>query len=340
MEELIRGPFARALEAGRPRYNALFAQARQATPRLEPAAFADFLRSIVAPIIDAVAQAAPGKVHEASDALYEMALDLVARDFPTRYPLVVEGWRRLLGGLPWHLAAAPGLFAGSATNALYNLSVVPGARPGEWIESLRGLGEVCDNPATLLEAGKVAAWRAGLAHYREGALDTCARLDPMLACGALGIADPGADPPLGKILEGLHANPWARPEDLLRPPARQPDLDVVARVGGFRGFGGPFLRPPTVACSGGTFYVSDGEACWCLLADAFGATLHRVGEGLPSPSEGPEPHFRVERGGKVSHGRHTQTFAGLEGWTSLAATPTTLAATVPLSHLVFLIACR
>lgn len=340
MEELIRGPFAQALDAGRPRYNALFAQARQAAPRLEPAAFAGFLRETVAPIVDAVAQAAPGKVQETSDALYEMAIELVAHDFPTRYPAILEGWHRLLGGLPRHLAAAPGLFAGSVTNALYNLSVAPGARPQEWVAGIRGLGEMCDNPTTLLEAGKVAAWRAGLAHYRESALDACARLDPMLASGALGIGDPGEDPPLGRILEGLRANPWARPEDLLRPPAREPDLDVAARVGGFRGFGGPFLRPPTVASSGGTLYVSDGEACWCLTADAFGATLHRAGEKLPSPGDGHEPHFRVERNGKVSRGPHTQTFAGLEGWTSLAATPSTLAATIPLSHLVFLIALR
>jgi hypothetical protein len=59
MNALVTGPLAAALEAGRAPYNALFAQARHAAPALEAAAFADHLRLVVTPIIDAVYAAAP-----------------------------------------------------------------------------------------------------------------------------------------------------------------------------------------------------------------------------------------------------------------------------------------
>src|SRR5262245_23292705 len=124
--EILTGPLAKALEADRPRYNALYAQARRATPTLEAAAFALHLRQTVAPIVSAVAAVAPQQVGEVVDVLYEFSLELIAKDFPARYPVILEGWQTLLTALPRQLAAAPRRFAGSVTNALYNLATTPG----------------------------------------------------------------------------------------------------------------------------------------------------------------------------------------------------------------------
>src|SRR5579884_2119961 len=151
METLIAGALARALKADRPRFNALFAQARHDTPTLDAAAFAEQLRTVVAPVVDRVAEAAPDRAEEVAGVLYELALDLTAKELWRRCPVLAEGWRTLLGGLPRHLAASPRAFAGSVTNALYNLERTPGARPAEWLRGLRELGERCPDPAVLLE---------------------------------------------------------------------------------------------------------------------------------------------------------------------------------------------
>jgi len=91
-----------------------------------------------------------------------------------------------------------------------------------------------------------------------------------------------------------------------------------------------------VACADGQFYVSDGGHHWLLTADLFGATFHRADHApAASPSRSP---FNMEKGGRVAHGQQTRQFPELESCRSWAANATTLAATSPLSHAVYLIA--
>ncbi|MCI0464916.1 MAG: hypothetical protein L0Z62_48970 [Gemmataceae bacterium] len=335
VEKLIDGPLARALEAGRDRFNAQFAQARHTLRSLDGRAFGDFLREVVGPVVEELAQVAPDRVQAVAEVLYEFALELIGRELPRRFPVLAEGWKTVLGVLPRHLAQSPRRFAGSVTNALHNLALVPGARPAEWIESMRRLGGVCSDTATLLEAGQVAAWRAGLAHYREGALEVCARLDPAVACAALALPD-GA--PVAQVLGQLRADPWLSPEAAVHDASKARTLRVVARVGDFRGFGGPFLTPPRVAYLEGRFLVGDGEGRWILTADRFGATFHRSAEELPASTGKPRGNFRVDGRGKVTHGKQSVALDELQDSTSQATDGTTLAVTLPLSHRVYLIA--
>jgi hypothetical protein len=336
VEKLIDGALARALEAGRDRFNALFAQARHTLRGLDARAFGEFLRDVVGPAVEALARVAPERVQATVEVLYEFALELVGRELPGRFPVLAEGWRALLGGLTRHLAQAPRRFAGSVTNALHNLALVPGTRPAEWIETVRRVGEVCPDTAALLEAGQVAAWRAGLAHYREGALEVGARLDPVVACAALGLPD-GA--PVAQVLQRLRADPWLSPEAAMSA-TRARALGVVARVGDFRGFGGPFLRPPRVACVEGRFLVGDGEGCWILTADRFGATFHRTAEELPATGGKPRDNFRIDGRGRVMYGKQSVTLDELQECASQATDGATLAVTLPLSHRVYLIAAK
>jgi hypothetical protein len=333
VENLIEGPLAGALAAGRPRFNTLFAQARRDTPTLDAAAFAGQLRGLVAPIVTEVAKVAPERLAEVVDVLYEFSLDLVGKEFAARYPAVLQGWNVLLRGLPRHLAAAPRRFAGSVTNALYNLSVTPGARPQEWLGAMSDLGGKCEVEA-LLEAGKVCAWRAGMAHFRDGALEACRRLDPPVACAALGLPEALDRASLDAMLHRLGDDPWLSVAGARLN--RKRELRVVAMVGSFRGFGGPFLAPPTVACAEDRLHVTDGESCWLVCADRYGATLHRTANELPRVA-GKAP-FQVSANGTVTRGESSVRFEELQGPSSFAADATTLAVTVPLAHVVYLVA--
>ena len=55
----------------------------------------------------------------------------------------------------------------------------------------------------------------------------------------------------------------------------------MAVIGGFRGFGGPFVSPPEVVQAEGGIFAFDSEYCHELHADCFGATLKRYGKDLP-----------------------------------------------------------
>jgi hypothetical protein len=337
MTTLIHGPFARTLEAGRDRFNALFAQARWDMPRLDADAFANHLGASIAPIVEAVAQTVPEKSDETAEVLFELSLRLVGKEFlgpRSRYPQLADGWDRLLRGLPRLLAAAPRSFAGAVGNALYNLSITPNARPAEWTATMLELGPRCPDLPVFLDAGKVVAWRAGLAHYRDGALDIGAALEPSLARAALGI--PAEDQtPLELIVHRLRDDPWLLPAAAGRPAPAEKQLRIVARVGAFRGFGGLFLRPPRIALADDELHVTDGESCWLLRADIFGATLHRVGVELP---HGARTDYSTNPGSPIGAIRRTKSVEELQLRTSFAATRTTLAVTTSLSHAVYLLA--
>jgi hypothetical protein len=128
------------------------------------------------------------------------------------------------------------------------------------------------------------------------------------------------------------------PAAALAEPGAPRRLQLVRRVGAFRGFGGLFMAPPMVICPSGQFVVSDGTGHWLLCADRFGATFHRSAAPLNGPAAMSEPFYRLDTRGKVTRGRHSATFPELAGSQSSAADGATLAVTTPLSHAVYLVA--
>jgi len=291
---------------------------------------------VVAPIVEAVHAAAPDRTTQAAEALYDLALDLTGQDLlgpAARSAPVAAGWTALLPRLGRFLAEAPRAVAGAVTNALYNLANTSGARPEAWLGRMSALADHCPDAETLLTAGQVAAWRAGMAHYRAGALDLCQRLPPPLARIALGL--PAEPEPLESLIEALAADPWLAPDRFGHSSPGPRSLSIVARPGAFRGFGGLFLRPPIVAAAGEYFLVSDGEDSWLLTADACGATFHRM-SGVPTTSA-PSP-FTLGKDGVVRAAGRSKRFAELAEPTSHAGNATTLAVTTALSHSIFLVA--
>ena len=337
------GAFAAILADKRARFNSQFAEAKTYRPNLDAQAFAAHLTQIVGPIVERVAAVRPEQAGAAADALYTLSLDLLGREFlgpRSRYPALAEGWRVVFGQLPERVAAAPWQFPGAITNALYNLSTTPGARPEEWMQAVVALSSACDDVAELLATAPVAAWRAGLAQYRLSALARCRSLKPNLAGLALGLPGIKASFLSAKardgLLDALLADPWLDPDS--SAPASKSALKIVARVGTFRGFGGLFMAPPTVTAPAGQFVVSDGDDNWLLFADRFGASLQRVAalpKGQPSMAQ---PLFQLNLQGQVTRGALAATFPELERSQSSAANTTTLAVTTPLSHAVYLIA--
>lgn len=341
----LTGAFATVLAHRRSRFNAQFAEARRWRPNLDAEAFTHHLAAVVAPLVEQIAAIAPAQVEPAAEALYDLSLNLVGQEFlgpRSRYPAIVAGWQRLLPALAARLAEDPRRFAGALTNALYQLATTPNARAAAWSDEVLALAPLCPDTATLLAAAQVAAWRAGLSHYRRSALQVCRQLPPRLALAALGLTDPARQPPTAPQLEAalaqLHDDPWLAPAEALGGKAAERRMHLVARVGAFRGFGGLFLSPPSVTCPAGQFLVTDGVGQWLLTADRFGATLHRATTPPTGPAARQPPFYKLDTRGKVTRGKHSATFPELAGSQSSAADATTLAVTTPLSHAVFLVA--
>jgi hypothetical protein len=335
---VIAGPFAGALERGRERFNARFALAQRLDRNLEAAAFAAHLRTRVAPLVDAVSAAQPKSVDAVTEALYDLSLELFSHDClgpAPRFPSVGEVWDSLLPAAATLLSKDPRRVAAALSNASIHLARTPGARLSEWVRIMRGLASRTDDVDACLRAGQVAAWRCGMAHYREGALRAVADLPDALARAALDLPA-GFSASKDRLLETL-ADRWRRPETAGEPYGPS-GLAIVARAGGFRGFGGIFVAPPEVFTLHGTLYAFDSESCWSLHADLFGATLQRYGPDLPGGSVEKDGLFKLFPDGTVQKGGLSGSFPLLKGHRSLASDGTTLAVTLPRSHRIYLVA--
>ena len=142
---------------------------------------------------------------------------------------------------PSYVAREPSRVAGSITNALYNLSRTPGARPKDWWSTDFHL---CQSVAEFLDYGIILAWRCGMPQYRRSALEKAKSLLPELAANALGLPQTTTPERLTDVIRNLTNNPWILPQDALQNAKRQ--LKIVATAGAFRGFNGQFLAPPKV----------------------------------------------------------------------------------------------
>lgn len=352
----LTGPLAAALSRRRDDYNARFRRARAAAPHIDAEAFSAHLSERIGPAVDAAAIPDPGSADRVTSALYDLSLELFASDLlgpRARYPAIPEAWRRLLPVLPELVRLEPRRVAASITNAVFVLSCAPGARPGEWIEALElaSASAAIDSLDTFLAAGRVAAWRAGLAHLRARALSTARGIPAGVARACLRLPDL-PDDQIPAILDALERDPWLDPSAPADPARRV--LRAMGHAGEFRGFGGTFDAPPVVegtvlvertgpvegtgAAAGGaseTFLVRDGQRRWALCADRFGSSL------LPAAAQAEAGVVRgliaIDSKGRVSAGVLRADLGALADPTGFASTATTLAVSIARSHSVYLV---
>ncbi|WP_421740762.1 hypothetical protein [Cellulomonas sp.] len=135
-------------------------------------------------------------------------------------------------------------------------------------------------PATVRSVVLVATWRSGAARFREAALREARSLPAPVAAAVLAMPE-GTDPVEALARHAL--DPWWWPGYRSEP-------GVLRRVGGFRGFGGPWVTAPRVVPGGptGCAVTADG-ATWAVVADVHGAAVVRLGDEQPRPEPATAP---------------------------------------------------
>src|SRR5205823_6472121 len=129
----------------------------------------------------------PSAVEATVEALYDLSIDIVAQDIFEREPAAATAWSVLLPRLAPALAQRPRALAAAITNAAVAVAATPGARPRAWIATMVRVARASADPGVVLAAGRVAAWRAGLAALRAEALAAAEALPETVARAALGL---------------------------------------------------------------------------------------------------------------------------------------------------------
>ncbi len=253
----------RELAAARPRFNALVATARRARSGYDVAALADAVATRLDPLAVAVEAVAPDRTAAVVGAGFALSVTLVDHALSGERRLLVDRvWREVAVPLAAVVAERPEPALAMLTNAALKLAATSGTRVDEWMMRMASLAPLVDAD-TLAATGQVVAWRAGMAHYRDGALAAADGLPEALALAAI-----GAEGSWAEVRAALAAERWWTPEGRA----------AGTRFGGFTGFGGPFAAPPEVRAATEGVFVRSGARTGLLVADAWGATLHPAGE--------------------------------------------------------------
>lgn len=325
MEREGVGPaFAAALRRGREAFNARIAEAA-ASGGFDAGLFLASLRVHAAPHVEAAAKSDPACADALTEALFGLALAQARRTGGVFSP--PADWSILMEAMSAHAAEAPSRVPTALFSALDYLDDA-GARRADWVSGMLRAARLCPDAQAALAAGQAMAWLCGVAHFRDGALAALSGLPPKAAASLLQLKDPAAAAP---ALARLREDPWALPAAGRGGPPR-----VVHRVGGFRGFGGPFLAPPALRSCADAIFATDGQGWWRLHADSFGATL--VPGDAPPDGEPAASPLSFELGGRVSREGRWTHLPELDDCRAWAAAGPTLAAAGPRSHVVRVVA--
>jgi len=320
---------ANVLSAGRSHFNKRVAETRHQFATFDPAAFATFLRDGVDSIAKSVAAVAPERTAQVILAAYDMALALVAQGLagPNARSSAVESvWVLLAPHYARLISDSPVEVLGALTNAAINLAKVPGARVEEWLKEMQRLAAHIDSVQRLHAVGQIVAWRSGLAHFREGALQAADNLPEPLALLALH-ADVGT---WQEVREAYRATPWWSPDAKRREAARH-GVDV----GAFAGFGGTFAQPPEVRATAQGFVTRSTDRFQFLIADVFGAVLLPANEAEFSQAHSTDGDAEVKLAGArlMLGARHIDIDLPAAGL-AIASSAYSVAVTSPYTHAI------
>ena len=309
--------------------------------RIDPQAFLEHMTERVNPIIAAVHAVFPERLRIVTSELFNVSLDLFAASLlsaDAELPILDRLWRELLPKIPQFIARDPHRVTGSLCNAVLQIYRQTASGAEDWLNRMGEMAPRCSSPQQMLDAGKVLSWTCGMAQYRIAALQSARQLDHELLVRIFALPESITSEQMTGLLDRWEQNPWQAPS------ADSPTSNAViqvATVGAFRGFGGAFLSPPTVAFEEGNLIVDDFRSIWQLYADRFGSYFHRVGDShgrkRVAKAKRTDP-VRIAGDGTVSWNSRSFQFSHLASATSAAFNGVTFAVTIPNSFHVFLLA--
>lgn len=326
-----QSPLSVSLARCRDRLNARVAEHRFSGGGFDSAEFGQLLVHALAPVVAAVSRVAPEQQDHVTESLFELLLRLLGRDLlgpRTHFAYGLRVFSQLLPELPRLVAESPHETAAALFNASLGVWQELRDRVELWLNEMSRLAPCSANLRELRALGAIVAWRSGLAHAREAALAAWETLPEPLARQSL-----GWPPELSRALVRQH---YADPFCVSSTAGTPATLILLTSVGGFRGFGGVFLRPPRVWVSGGHLLAGDGERAYCIHADCFGCTLRGALHWEP-PAETGTP-VAIDATGSIRFRGLTAHFPTLAGHSGYAALPHLVAVVFPQSHRVALVA--
>lgn len=275
---MIEGHLAQLLSAQRTHFNQLYRRARLTAPGLDGAVVSASMQRILPAVMTPVLARDPAQGATVLDALYRVSLRLLAQGLigsEARGAQWESSWVALSQAVPHCLIEQPELVLSAQADALAHVSAQGEQAIGRWRDCMLAVAPEVEGVAQWLQAGQVAAWLAGLAHYRASALRVAAGLPAQLLT-LLFAVDEHAGFAWPALLQSLQRYPWADVNALAHGEEHL-DFQFCAQAGEYEGLAGVFATPPEVCVHEGRLLAFDAHWVWRIYADRYGISFQRQG---------------------------------------------------------------
>ena len=316
---------------------------------LEQSVFLHILQKYTMPLVQKIYMHHPEKADESALALYDLSLTLYSRKYigpQSHFPLISKLFEEVLPRISTLVAQAPATLPASLINALFSLLRISKPVASMWLDEIVNIAPGCKTYVELIDAGKVLAWKCGMAQWRGSALKIWRKLSKPLKLATLGLLlseDNINMEELGQQLE----DPWFHPHFHLHSnlhsnrhtKGETKSPVIIAKAGGFTGFGCEMATPPEVISINDQIYAFDDYNCWSLHCDAFGTIL--VSEGRDLPDEilpATSNTCKITPTGILHWNGLSETIPVLKHSSSIAASEDFVAVTCKSSFYIFIIA--
>lgn len=263
MEKITYAPLIALLQENAEALNQNLRSARATSNQLDTADVPVWFVAVIEPVFKAVHQHDQTRSRKLFDVLFRDMLSVLASPAGKADFTVNKACRLLTTLNPALTAGNPARIIKALTSARQRISRYSPQAAQMWISLMQQVMPLIKDLSELLAAGRLAAWRCGMAHLRR-------RLD------VSAISDQ-------RIISLIFADE-KDPAQSLEHRWNPGKTTSGTAAGGFTGMGGTFSRPPLVAQKGDLVFVSDERYTRVLFADRFGHILHDCSPDLVDPS--------------------------------------------------------
>lgn len=308
MEKVTFEPLLELLKQNADNLDQSLRTAMSATPAFRTAEITGWVLKIIEPVFKAFHSKDAGRNNRILDILWRDMLSALGRREIFENIAGATAVRLLLTVKPALFQQNPAGMLKALASAYLRICAHSTEAAAGWLIIMEKVISSAHDSQEILPAGRLAAWKCGMAH-----------LFPLL------IDSPKPSP---AVLDIIFAENGAKPETILqRWPKKNPE---PAAAGSFTGFNGNFVKPPRICLYDNLIFASDGSSCAVLFADCHGAVLCECSEAfieilefiLPPATNAPAA------AGKI--------LAGYPDLTSWVCHEQTLYLTTASSHAIFI----
>mgnify|MGYP003632084659 CR=1 FL=1 len=320
-------------QAERDTCNQMVASVRHQYPNLNLDDFNWFLTDCLDPVVLSLDSQSNQITFHVAHAGFKYGLELACFNWlksETKKAILFKVWNDLYPRVDSVLKESPSeLFAGTS-NSLNNILAFGEDKLNVWLDLMIKSCDEINSIEQFKIIGIVSAWLAGLAQYREIALQKINELPDVVTRKLFKLSD---SHDLNYHFDQLKTSRWFEPQQI-KTSKTGTEIREKYRIGHCSLVGGDFPLPPNVFVEDDLLYVISDTHIWRLYADSFGATL------IPSDNLQPEELKQIDQ--QISNNsalRSLGRFSDLTDINSVAQLDDTLVFTSPETFSVIITEC-